>query len=79
MFENESALGEFVATSDPIEMAAEIVAAFVSNNAISVGELPSLIEGKHASLKRCVGAEIAPVAADPRAPAVSIRKSVTPD
>jgi predicted transcriptional regulator len=70
---------EFVATSDPIEMTAEIVAAFVSNNAIAVGELPSLIEGLYASLKRCVGGEIAPTAADPRAPAVSIRKSVTPD
>jgi len=48
-----------MATSDPIKVAAEIVAAFVSNNAISVGELPPLIEGLCASLKRCVGGEIA--------------------
>jgi predicted transcriptional regulator len=63
-----------------MELAAELVAAFVSNNSIAVGDLPPLIEGLYASFKRCAGGgEAVSAAADPQAPAVLIRKSVTPD
>jgi predicted transcriptional regulator len=34
-------------TSNPIELTAEIVAAFVSNNPLPKGELPSLIHAVH--------------------------------
>jgi predicted transcriptional regulator len=69
-----------VTTSNPIDLAAEIVTSFVSNNCVPRGELPALIEAVHAAVKRLAdGGEVAPAAIDPPTPAVSIRKSVTPD
>ena len=69
-----------MATSDPIELAAEILTAFVVNNSVPRAERAALFEGLHAALKRLAdGGEVAPAAIDPPAPAVSIRKSVTPD
>jgi len=69
-----------VATSDPIELATEIMAAFVANNAVPRADLPALFEGLHSALKRLADrGEVTPAANDPPAPAVSIRKSVTPD
>ena len=69
-----------MATSDPIELATEIMAAFVANNAVPRADLPALFEGLHSALKRLAdGGEVAPAAIDPPAPAVSIHKSVTPD
>lgn len=61
-----------------IDLAAGIVSAFVSNNAVRPSELPALIGNVHAALTKGVagGAE------QPKAeliPAVSIKKSVTPD
>jgi predicted transcriptional regulator len=69
-----------VATKDPIELATEIMAAFVANNAVPRADLPALFEGLHSVLKKLAdGGEVAPAAIDPPAPAVPIRKSVTPD
>jgi predicted transcriptional regulator len=69
-----------VPTSNPIDLAAEIVASFVSNNSVTRGELPALIEAVHAAVKRLAdGGEVAPATIDPPTPAVSIRKSITPD
>ena len=69
-----------MATSDPIELATEIMAAFVANNAVPRADLPALFEGLHSALKRLAdGGEVAPAAIEPPTPAVSIRKSVTPD
>jgi predicted transcriptional regulator len=70
-------LGEFVATFDAVEVAADIVAAFVSHNSLPTGELPSLIESVHAAVRGFRGPDVAVI--DPPSPAVSIRKSVTPD
>ena len=64
--------------SHPTEMAAEIVAAFVSNNSVPRSELSALFETVHAAVKRLAeGGAVAP--AESPAPAVSIRKSVSPD
>jgi predicted transcriptional regulator len=72
--------GALVARSDPIELAAEILTAFVSRNSVPRAELGALFEGLHAALKRLAdGGEIAPAVIEPPTPAVSIRKSVTPD
>ena len=69
-----------MATSNPIDLAAEIVTSFVSNNSVPRGELPTLIEVVHAAVKRLAdGAGVAPAVTEPPAPAVSVRKSVTPD
>ena len=67
-------------TSNPIDLAAEIVTAFVSNNSVPRGELPALIEAVHTAVKRLAQpSEVATAVSEPPAPAVSIRKSVTPD
>jgi predicted transcriptional regulator len=63
--------------TDIVSIAADIVAAYVSNNPLPVGELPKLIGDIHAALQG-----IGTPAAEPvvkHEPAVSIRKSVTPD
>jgi predicted transcriptional regulator len=68
-----------VATSDPIELATEIMAAYVANNAVPRADLPALFEGLHASLKRLADGEVAPPVVEPPTPVVPVRRSVTPD
>ena len=66
--------------SETLEMAAEVVAAFVSNNPLPKGELPALIQTIHNALTGLsVGVENAAPKEEPKQPAVSIRKSVTPE
>ena len=79
MTERSPRPGALVATSDAIELAAEILTAFVANNSVPRAELAALFEGLHASLKRLAYGEVALPVIDPPTPAVSIRKSVTPD
>lgn len=62
---------------DTVSIAADIVAAYVSNNPLPVGELPKLIGDIHAALKGIGTPTTEPVVK--QEPAVSIRKSVTPD
>ncbi|MER9947340.1 MucR family transcriptional regulator [Mesorhizobium sp. M0047] len=63
--------------TDIVSIAADIVAAYVSNNPLPVGELPKLIGDIHAALQG-IGTP-ATEAVVRQEPAVSIRKSVTPD
>ncbi len=66
--------------SSPVELAAEIVAAFVSNNPLPKGELPALIHAVHSAVERlAAGPESAPPQVEAKTPAVPIRKSITPD
>lgn len=66
------------AKQDLVEMAAEIVSAYVSANSVAAQDIPALIRTVHAALKEVSGA--APATADQsQEPAVSIKKSVTPD
>ena len=68
-----------MAMSNSVELAAEVVAAYVSNNPLPKSDLPNLILAVHSSLAR-LGSE--PQQAVPRAevsPAVPVRRSVTPD
>ncbi len=65
-------------TPNYIELTADIVSAFVSNNSIRVADLPGLITDVHAALQN-VG-QPAPKQGEAKpAPAVSVRKSVTPE
>ncbi|HEX8167317.1 MAG TPA: MucR family transcriptional regulator [Beijerinckiaceae bacterium] len=66
------------ASSNYIELASEIVSAYVSNNSVPAGELPALISEIHQALAR-VGNGAAEAPAEAPKPAVSIKKSVTPD
>jgi predicted transcriptional regulator len=61
-----------------IELTAEIVAAYVSNNSIESGGLSSLISNVHTALQRTAEA-VAQPDPEPQKPAVAVRKSVTPD
>ena len=66
--------------SDPIELAAEIVAAFVSNNPLPKSDLPALIHAMHAAVAALsTEAKSAPPAVEAKEPAVPIRRSITPD
>ena len=66
-------------TSDAlIELTADVVAAYVSNNPVPAGELPSLIADVHAALGRVGGGPEAPVA-DKQKPAVNPKRSVQDD
>lgn len=61
-----------------VELAADIVSAYVSNNPVPVSELPGLIADTHRSLSTLKsGIEIS--VAEPLKPAVPIKKSVTPE
>ncbi len=61
-----------------IELAADIVSAYVSNNTVSASDLAGLIGEVHSALLRVSnGGSEAPTEA-PR-PAVSVKKSITPD
>lgn len=62
-----------------IEMTADIVSAYVANNAMSAADLPNLIQQVHAALKGVSQPASAQPPAAPQAPAVSIRKSLQPD
>jgi predicted transcriptional regulator len=62
-----------------VELTAEIVSAYVSNNRVSVAELPDLIASIHNSLNALGEPVLAPVIDEPLVPAVSIKKSITPD
>jgi predicted transcriptional regulator len=68
-----------VAKSNPIELAAEIVTAFVSNNSVPRSELSALFETVHTAVRRLADGTETPPAVEAQAPAVSIHKSVTPD
>lgn len=61
-----------------IELTADVVAAYVSNNPVPVGDLANLIADVHAALGRVGGAPEAPVV-DKQKPAVNPKRSVHDD
>jgi predicted transcriptional regulator len=68
-----------MATPDSVELAAEVVAAYISNNPLPRSELPDLIQAVHSAVQTLgKGAGAAPKA-EVKAPAVPIGKSITPD
>lgn len=61
-----------------IELTAEIVSAYVSNNTVPASEIPGLINQVYAALSRVSGkAPDSPL--EPLKPAVSLKKSITPE
>ena len=61
-----------------IEIAAEIVSAYVSNNSVPTADLPNLIGDIHQALRSVTFGVAQPVAEAPK-PAVSPKKSITND
>lgn len=67
-------------SSRTIVLAAEVVAAFVANNSLPIGDLPSLIHSVLGALDNLAGGpKVSAAPMENRSPAVSIRKSITPD
>jgi predicted transcriptional regulator len=61
-----------------IELTADVVAAYVSNNPVPVSELPNLIADIHAALGR-VGSAVEQTPVDKQKPAVNPKRSVHDD
>jgi predicted transcriptional regulator len=61
-----------------IELTADIVSAYVSNNAVSAGDVPGLIGEVYFALSR-VGNGVVAAPMEPAKPAVNPKKSITPD
>ena len=60
------------------ELTARIAAAYLSNNAATIADLPTIIRSVHLALLNVAAPAGAPVA-EKLVPAVSVKKSVTPD
>jgi predicted transcriptional regulator len=61
-----------------IELTADIVSAYVSNNTVSATEVPGLIGEVYSALTR-VGSGVVLAPAEPAKPAVNPKKSITPE
>ncbi|HEX3441955.1 MAG TPA: MucR family transcriptional regulator [Pseudolabrys sp.] len=71
-------MSDRVVNGSYIELTAEIVSAYVSNNTVAAGDIPGLINQVHAALTRVSGSPVeAP--SEPLKPAVSLKKSITPE
>ena len=62
-----------------IEMAAEIVSAYVRNNSVPASDLPALLQSVHGSLGSIVNGPKPEAVKEPPQPKVPIKKSVTDD
>jgi predicted transcriptional regulator len=65
-------------STDHVSLAADIVSAFVVRNSVPPSALPDLIQSVHAALTK-LGAPTAAPEPEALVPAVSIRKSITPE
>lgn len=63
---------------DLLKFASDIVAAYVANNPIPVGEIPGMIKSIHATLGGLAGGIIADGASGQK-PAIPVKKSITPE
>ena len=71
-------MAEQTANADLLGLTAEIVSAHVSNNPVSLGDLPNLIQDVYRTLST-VGQPAAEPEPERPQPAVPVKKSVTPE
>jgi len=71
-------MSEETLNANLIDLTADIVSAYVSNNAVASADLPGLISEVFAALERTSSTTIEPEP-EPLKPAVPYKKSVTPD
>jgi predicted transcriptional regulator len=69
---------ESINRDDLVQLTADIVSAYVTNNTVEAGQLSKLIEEVHVALVRAPAAAAEPEK-KPLVPAVPVRKSITPD
>src|SRR3954467_13826596 len=72
-------MNEHQTTPNTLELAAEIVSAFVSNNPVPAAQLPALIGNIHDALTKVASGSAEPPVEEPKEPAVPIKRSVQPD
>jgi predicted transcriptional regulator len=65
-------------SANNIELAADIVSAYVSNNSVPANDLPQLISEVYNALLR-VGSNVVAAPAEPPKPAIAVKRSVTND
>jgi predicted transcriptional regulator len=66
-------------TTTKVEIAADLLAAYVSNNAVRAGELPGLLTEIHGALARLANGASPAAALEVPTPAVPVKKSITND
>jgi Predicted transcriptional regulator len=71
-------MSETTGNGNYIQLTAEIVSAYVSNNTVQAGDIPNLINQVHAALTRVSGGA-GDSAIEPLKPAISVKKSITPE
>jgi predicted transcriptional regulator len=65
--------------ADFIELTADIVSAYVSNNSVPASDLPALISEVHSALSRVIGGVAPVVQVEAPKPAIPVKKSITAD
>jgi MucR family transcriptional regulator, transcriptional regulator of exopolysaccharide biosynthesis len=71
-------MSDIPASGNYIELTAQIVSAYVSNNTVPAADIPALISQVHTALARVSG-KSGDMPAEPLRPAVSVKKSITPE
>ena len=69
-------MSDTMGSNNYIELAADIVSAYVSNNSVPASDLPALINDVHSALLRVTSGQAVVVPETPK-PAVSPKKSIT--
>ncbi len=67
------------APANYIEVVADLVSAYVSNNSMRASDLPDFIASIHASIQQLAAGQVETPPAPPPVPAVPIKKSLTQD
>ena len=71
-------MNDTLTTSPYVELAADIVSAYVSNNTVAVQDLPALIHEVHNALLRITSGPTESIS-EALKPAIAVKKSITPD
>jgi predicted transcriptional regulator len=70
-------MAESSGDSSYIELTANIVSAYVSNNAVASGDIPALISQVYAALMRVSNGNAVATPVEPLKPAVPVKRSIT--
>ena len=71
-------MSDTTASSGFIELTADIVSAYVSNNSVAASDIASLISQVHSALVRVSNGDAQP-SGEPLKPAVPVKRSINPD
>jgi predicted transcriptional regulator len=76
----ETDMDDHAKTDHLVALATDIVCAYVSNNTVAATDLPGVIGAVHSALAQASGGHVAaPVVREELKPAISLKKSITPE